>query len=238
MPEFYFVALLVGGILVLGFLRGFARTTSHIDRLLTTGLLVGVVLVPVLSAVVLRATIYDGLRQFLFVVPPMAVLAGVSVARLLAQKGMFVAKAAVVGAVLLSTGLTTYDMIDLHPYQYVFFNRLIGGGLETASTRYETDYYGASYREGVRWVIDNYPSANGERVRVANSSMNFLTAYYLEASPELRDRFQPVQAWDNPDVFLSTTRWNFQKDKEGTVLHVVSRKGVPLLYVIEPRPAG
>lgn len=238
MPEFYFVALVVGGVLAFGFLRGFARTPSHIDRLLKTGLLVLVFSIPILAAIALRATIYDGLRQFLFIVPSLAVLAGVSVAKLLASKGMLVTKAVVVGVVMLSVGLTAFDMVDLHPYQYVYFNRLIGGGLETASTKYETDYYGASYREGVRWVIDNYHSASGEKVRVANPSMNFLTAYYLEASPELRDRFQPVQAWDNPDVFIATTRWNFNNDKQGTVVHVVSRKGVPLLYVIEPRPAG
>ncbi|HEX2988927.1 MAG TPA: hypothetical protein VHS06_12270, partial [Chloroflexota bacterium] len=145
-------------------------------------------------------------------------------------------KVAVVGVVMISAGLTAYDMVDLHPYQYIYFNRLVGGGLETASTKYETDYYGVSYREGVRWVIDNYHPANGGKVRVANPSLNFLTAYYLEASPELRDKFQPVQPWDNPDVFIAITRWNFHNDKEGTVLHVISRKGVPLLYVIKPQP--
>ncbi len=236
LPEFYFVASIVGCVLAVGYLLRFKRTPSHLDTLLKVGLLLAVAVGPVSAAIVLRSTIYDGLRQFLFVVPPLAALAGVSVAAFLRSQVHVAAKAAVVGAVLLSAGLTVFDMAELHPYQYIYFNRLVAGGLESASQRFETDYYGASYREGVRWLIDNYHPESGGQVRVANPSRNFLTAYYLEASQELRDRFHPVEAWDDPNIYISITRWNYHTDKDGKLLHVVSRKGVPLLYVIEVRP--
>ena len=137
---------------------------------------------------------------------------------------------------LVSAGITVNDMAALHPYEYVYFNRLIAGGEESASTRFETDYYGASYREGVRWLAKNYHPKGGERVRVSNPSMNFLTAYYLESSRDLRRRFHPVQAWDRPNIYMSTTRWNQHKEKHGRLLHVVRREGVPLLYIIEVAP--
>ncbi|HEX2986916.1 MAG TPA: glycosyltransferase family 39 protein, partial [Chloroflexota bacterium] len=55
MPEFYFAALQVGIILTAAFLRGFTPTMEHINRLLKTGLLVGVFLVPILAATILKA---------------------------------------------------------------------------------------------------------------------------------------------------------------------------------------
>ena len=36
-------------------------------------------------------------------------------------------------------------MIELHPHQYVYFNRLVGG-LPGAYERYDTDYYGETYK--------------------------------------------------------------------------------------------
>lgn len=238
LPEFYFVALGTGCVLAGVGLPRFARAPRRVKPPIENLVLLIAAFAPIIAAILLHSTIYDGLRQYLFVLPAFAALAGISLARLLAARIQVAARLAVVGVVGFSATLTVFDMVDLHPYQYVYFNRLMAGGLESASARFETDYYGASYREGVRWLIENYPTGTGEKVRVANPSRNFLTAYYLEANQELRDRFLPVQPWDNPHIYISITRWGFHKEKEGRLLHVVSRKGVPLLYVIEVRPPG
>ena len=37
-------------------------------------------------------------------------------------------------------------MVYLHPYEYVYFNQLIGG-TRGAEERFETDYWATSYRE-------------------------------------------------------------------------------------------
>ncbi len=238
LPEFYFAAFLIGGAMSAVFLWRLARGRANPIPLLQVGLLALVICVPILAHVVLRSTVYDGLRQFLFVLPAMAALAGAAVAGFLRSRVSQAPRLAALAVVLGSVGVTIYDMVELHPYQYVYFNRLVAGGLESASARFETDYYGASYREGVRWLIRNYRPQSGERVRVANPSREFLTEYYLTSSKELRDRFQHVKAWDRPHVYLSITRWNWHKEKQGKLLYVVKRKGVPLLYVIELAPPG
>ena len=38
------------------------------------------------------------------------------------------------------------EMVQLHPYQYVYFNRM-SGGLKAAATQYETEYYAHSFKE-------------------------------------------------------------------------------------------
>jgi hypothetical protein len=58
--------------------------------------------------------------------------------------------------ILSSVFITIFDMVELHPYQSVYFNRVVAGGLKTEASRFETDYWGNSYKEGVEWVIENY----------------------------------------------------------------------------------
>ncbi len=234
LPEFYFVALAVGGLLAIRFCLSRGWSPYRWDLMAKVGLLTFAVAAPILAAIALKSTIYDGLRQFLFVVPPLAVLAGISLAALLKSRALLPLKLLAVSAALFSAGLTLFDMADLHPYEYVFFNRSVAGGLESAYTRFDTEYYGSSYREGVRWLIDNYHPESTERIRVANASKAFLTGYYLEMSDDLRRRFVEVQPGDDPNIYLSTTRWN-KHNVKGRILHIVSREGAPLLYVIEVR---
>src|SRR3990172_2291667 len=105
-------------------------------------------------AVLRNSTIYDGLRQFLFILPGIAVLATVAIIWLLErirrERFRWLALA-ILGLLALPT---VVDMVVLHPYEYVYFNRAVGG-LNDAHERYETDYYGLSMREGMEWINTN-----------------------------------------------------------------------------------
>ena len=57
-----------------------------------------------------------------------------------------------------AAGLVAYDIVTLHPYEYIYLNRLGAGGQTEASTRFETDYWGLSYKEGLDWLAANYPA--------------------------------------------------------------------------------
>jgi hypothetical protein len=133
----------------------------------------------------------------------------------------------VAGAAAVSLAVTSIDMVRLHPYQYVFFNRLIAGGLKEASTSYETDYWGASGREGALWIEANYDRRDdGAPIRVTSCLYRASTEYFLPA-----DRFKHVGPSQDPDLFVSYTRWRCHERMEGKVVHIVEREGVPLLYV-------
>src|SRR3990172_1149411 len=105
-------------------------------------------------AVLRNSVIYDGLRQFLFILPGIAVLATVAIIWLLErirrERFRWLALA-ILGLLALPT---VVDMVVLHPYEYVYFNRAVGG-LNDAHERYETDYYGLSMREGMEWINTN-----------------------------------------------------------------------------------
>jgi hypothetical protein len=242
-PEFYAVGLAAGLVPAAAFLLRRGRRMPTVAVVL--GLVVMACLPPAL-AVWRRAVMYDGMRHFLFVVPFVAVLAGRGFAAAVgdlaalrtSSRPLVAARAAIaavaVGAGVLSLGLTVGDLRALHPYEYVYFNRLVAGGQAAASARFETDYWGLSYKEGLDWLRDNYHPAATGRIRVANCSIDFLTSYPIRRSPALSARFAPASAYGNPParILLATTRYDCHR-RGGTTLHVVERKGVPLMYVLE-----
>lgn len=233
LPEFYFIALVIGCLPAYRFISNPEITPQQSGQISKIGLLVFAVCLPLFAAITLRPTVYDGLRHFMFILPPLAILAGISFAGFLRSILHPLLKYGIAVLVVLCAAITAADMIQLHPYQSVYFNRIIAGGLPSAAKRFETDYWGSSYREGALWVIQNYHAANAERVRVANCSAPFLTEYFFEQSPNARQRFINVTPDKNPHLFLATTRNNCHEKITGRILHIVERQGTPLLYVFE-----
>lgn len=227
LPEFYSVALLCGVALAVR-----ARAPGEVAAAVKIVWVASVVAVPILAAVVLRPFLYDGIRHVLFVVPPLAVLAGVSAAGFLRSDLRRSVRTAVAGILVASVVLTAVDVVRLHPYQSVYFNRLFGRGVAAASQKFETDYWGSSYKEGVEWLLREYGRGGAGEVRVACTFITRPCAYYLRRG----GRFAFVSLDESPNVVLSITRERMHERFRGRILHVVERLGAPLLFVIETRP--
>jgi len=232
LPEFYFITVALGFLLAIRLLIT-GRKSSESEQLIKISLLVLTIVLPTMSAVILRSTLYDGLRQFLFILPSAAVLAAICFVSFLSSPANKYIKMGAVVAVLISVSLTIVNMVELHPYEYVYFNRVLGGGLRSAAERFETDYWGSSYREGAEWVINNYRPNSAQPIRVANCGLPFLIRYFFQKTGNLRQRFMVVKPDENPDIYLAITRWQCHKVFDGKLLHIVQRKGTPLLYIIE-----
>ncbi len=249
LPEFYACGIVGALVPAVAFLvrdgRGRrARTTAVVALVLM------MMLLPPALAIWQRAVMYDGMRHFLFVLPFLAVLAGWGFAAAIGDLGaavrrpsaLRVLRAAVavvpVAAGLVSLALTAVDFYELHPYEYIYFNRLVAGGEAAAATRFETDYWGLSYKEGLEWLGDHYP-AGSTPITVANCSSEFLTSYWIHTQPALAARFTASSQYTNPPprILLATTRYNCHK-RGGRTLYVVSRKDVPLMYVLEHEDPG
>jgi hypothetical protein len=228
LPEFFLIVLFIGGISAVW---GMFRNPKPTAKRVLIGLLIFTFVFPVSGAVLFNAPQFDGFRHFLFLIPLLAILGGISFAIFLRSPIALWIKFIVGAVVAFSLCLTVLDMLRLHPYETVYFNRVLAGGLAEGSKKYETDYWGNSYGEGILWVIKNYHPDLQRKIRVMNASEPFQTAYYLEKTPELRNRFEMVD--NDPDIFLSTTRWERYKLFPGKILYKVERDHTPLLYVIE-----
>jgi hypothetical protein len=236
LPAFYLVAFVMGGLRVLALRRESLRDRAALEKALAVAWLAVTVAAPVLWAVANHTPFYNGHRHFLFVVPGLAALAGVSAAAWL-RSGIRSSVRAV-GAVALGASalVTLVDMVRLHPYQSVYFNRLVAGGLAQAAQRYETDYWCSTYREGLDWIVENYSRPGlRRRVKVAGHATLTQVSYDLRRTEERRKRFRAVTIHDDPHVVLATTASGDHRRTPGKVVHVIERLGAPLLYVFEVR---
>ena len=103
---------------------------------------------PIAIAILKRPALYNGIRHFIFVIPPMTVLAGLAFARGMnwlkdnRRSWQPVALAVFAFGLMLPLG----EMIRLHPYQYTHFNH-IAGTVRGADDRYMLDYWGLAFKQ-------------------------------------------------------------------------------------------
>jgi hypothetical protein len=83
------------------------------------------IILPLAFLVIQRATIYNGIRHVLFVVPMLAVIAGAGLRALLPLLRRVPVIAAIVGGAYAGSVVTTFAV--LHPLEYVAMNSLAGG---------------------------------------------------------------------------------------------------------------
>jgi hypothetical protein len=100
---------------------------------------------PLAYAMLTRPPAYSGLRHFTFVLPPLAVLAALGFDAL-RHRLPAPARPPFAYALAALCLLPVVRMVQLHPYEYVYFNDL-SGGLRAAAGRFELDYWGASFAE-------------------------------------------------------------------------------------------
>lgn len=157
------------------------RAASSIDRarrLAYAGLLLAA-LFPLAYALCVNATLYDGVRHFLFVIPPLAVLCGCVLAGWIAAAQWPLAKLAIALVILCGAAEPVRWYLASHPYEYTYFNPFVGG-LRRASHAYETDYWGLSLRSAAEWIEQNRATIadGGEIVVATNSSWHLLAPWF------------------------------------------------------------
>lgn len=146
MPEVFLLACISGAAgAVVAIYRGHlsVRTRAMLAYVLAAAL------VPILLTIAMRPAMYNGLRHFVFVTPPLAVLGGLALAfagrRLAALNRPRVAWAAG-AATLAAAAISVVDLARVHPYEYTHFNRL-AGGIRAADRDFMLDYWGLAFKQ-------------------------------------------------------------------------------------------
>jgi hypothetical protein len=236
LPEVHLFGLLLGLVMAGMWLarKRFMETTEDAVKGLSVALLAFISLSPLVLVAVFRPFLYDGIRHLLFIVPPLCVLSAVGLAEFL--RGSLPRSIRTIGGLLALASCVTVlaDMVDLHPYQTVYFNRAIASGLPAAAERYETDYWGSTYKEGVEWLVRNYEPPTKRPIRLAHVGEVRQLTYYL-AREEKGNRFVAHEMDTDPHVLLITRNRNRFRRVKGTLLHTINRKGIPLLFIFEIR---
>ena len=194
-------------------------------------------ILPIGLAIVAHPAFYNGLRHFVFVVPPFAVLGGLAGAWLFdrARAVNKVATGAAVAAFIAALALPVSDMVRLHPYQYTAFNRTSGGVL-MARDNYMLDYWGLAFKQA------------GEALRVRLDEMHLKPPRGRRWTVEICGPQRPAEVALGPDF---ETTWDrkradfammlgtyYCRDLTARVLVEINREGVDYarVYDIRGRP--
>ena len=147
-------------ILIWRLLRSHIRT----DLLLYIGL--GFAL-PLFALIALNSPLYHNLRQVLFLAPPLFMLAAISLELLLQKVNRNWIRLLLIAFIALPGA---YATTQLYPYQYVYYNSLVGG-TAGAANRYELDYWRTSMRAMA--VELNKQAPPGAKIIISGASSLF-----------------------------------------------------------------
>ena len=186
---------------ILGMLAAFVRMrTKSIEwkSLFATFLWLAIPLAYVLVA---RPPMYDGFRHFLFIVPPLFLLGGLAVEALFGLlRNVFLR----VVLILLLLAPALIADVQLHPYQYTYYNQLVGGTGQAAS-RFETDYWFTCYKEAVRRFNR---LARSKKMTLFVHREGDVAAYYASKRVKVVDMSKALREPDYGDFILSGSRAN------------------------------
>jgi hypothetical protein len=144
LPELFLLLGFGGG---LGALVAAARRDLAPNRRAVLAVIALAALLPLIVTVLARPAMYNGIRHFVFLLPPLAVLGGLAGAWLL-ERARPRAAVTALAAGMFAIGIASpvIEMIRLHPYAYTHFNR-IAGGVAGARERYMLDYWALSFKQ-------------------------------------------------------------------------------------------
>ena len=194
-------------------------------------------IIPLACQVAFQGPAFTGLRHFLFVIPALTILAAVGLDTALTALAMRGRVAAASGLAVVTACFVwnAVILVRLHPYEYLFYNTMVGG-LEGASRRYDLDYWFGSMPEALN-QLESYlrrtePVAPAQvySVAVCGERPAFEKAVTL---PQLRWDFKPT--WEQSDFFIAPTQMNCDRDLDGKVIGTVERLGVTIAYLKDRR---
>lgn len=178
---------------------------------------------PLVTFMIVRPTMYDNFRQSFFIVPPIFFMAGLAFEQIrkpILQNGLI--------TLVVLPGLIA--SVKLHPYEYIYYNQFVGG-VNDAVHQFELDYWGTSYREAAQ-----------ELNRIAPSNANVwvdgpahILGTYARPDFHLYSAYEAERA-DHYDAVVTLVRYNQEKTSfpDASIVYTVSRDGAVLTVIKKP----
>ncbi|MCC6721670.1 MAG: hypothetical protein IT243_05665 [Bacteroidia bacterium] len=197
---------------------------------------------PIFYIIYKKSAVYSSWRHLLFVFPTIAVMAALGWQSLFNKIKSNYIKLIPLIVLLALAGKTTAWMIKNHPYQYLYYNEIVGG-VNGAYGNYETDYWCQSPRKAIEWLLENENLKNTKkRIYVGSNNESHSMSYYAEKQTDsvtivwTRDFEWDEKYWDYA-IFTSRTLSNKQMTNgyfpiKGTI-HKIMVDDVPIGIVVK-----
>jgi len=198
-------------------------------KIMQLALLLFSMIFPVSVALLKRSALYDEIRHFLFLIPLICVISGLSLVFLVRMTRSVIIKMILIIPMVILLCLQMITFVRLHPNQYVYYNA-IAGGLSGADGNYETDYWANSYKEAVSTLITYFREKDGSEFEEKRYNI-WVDGPYLSATYYFPSNFNLVHNEQDADVGFVHTRWELDEKMSGHRIGAVERLGVDLTVI-------
>jgi hypothetical protein len=208
---------------------------KHNSEQLFTGLfLLFTLFFPIVYVIVIKANLYSGVRQMLFVLPLFAVFASAGIWFFLGSFSSRLIKSTVLIVYFILMILPVKHQFSTFPADYIYFNS-VSGGNKGAWSNYEYDYYFHGIKESSDYIIDLVGSK--EIVLATNCNLS----NYFEKTPNIKYQYaryleRSEVDWDyglfgvdyiHPDL-LKNGKW-----KSTEIVKTFYHKGNPIVVLLK-----
>ncbi len=191
-------------------------------------------IVPVGYVLFRKPAMYDGMRHFLFILPPLFIFSGFTFEFILEKVSQVIKPRnwlhAGIGLVLILPGII--GIKQLHPYEYAYYNSFVGG-TDGVFRTYETEYWLTCYKEAVEKLNDKISAP----VDLYVNREAYIAATYAEENIntlELRGAYDQVSSGD---YVLVNTRTNEDRSTFNDVPDIIQvRRGDAIFCIIRQIP--
>ena len=183
---------------------------------------------PLTWFVVSRTTLFDNFRHVLFILPPLFILIGMTLDWISTRLISPIMRSMILTIALLPALIAG---IRLHPYQYVYYNQLIGGP-KGAFRHFQLDYWCISYHEAAVYINRVAP----ENARVLPIGPYQVMQFYVRPDIELIDPYSLTDVdWAKYDYLVVSTRNNQDLNfLEFKTVYSIERDNATLAVVKQP----
>lgn len=196
---------------------------------------------PVVYIIYKQSALYSMWRHVYFVYPIVVIIAVLGWNWLLnitkKQKAIRIMAAVILALLIIKP---TIWSIRNHPYQYVYYNEIVGG-VEGAYGYYETDYWCQSPREAMEWLLENKPITEKKTIIATNNEPLSASYYAKKVTDSVRVIWARPHEWHKKkwDYAIWTTRTlpqlclkNGYFPPKGTI-HTIDVDGIPLAAIVK-----
>ncbi len=195
-----------------GVLIGFWKFKTNSKEFASLALTLAWFILLVAYVLILRPAVYDGLRHFLFILPPVFIFAGFVFEFVFEQITIVFEQISIratqpvwlrAGLVLLILLPGINGIVQLHPYEYAYYNSFVGG-TSGVFRKYETEYWLTCYKEAMQKLDASLSQpANVFVLREA-----YIADYYSGSNTIVRDLRNEMSEVRSGDYVLVNTRTN------------------------------
>ena len=191
--------LFIGGV-ILGYRKLINQRPRGSNQMISLTLTLFWFLSLVAYVLIRKPAMYDGIRHFLFILPPLFIFTGFAFEFLLDR---FASNWLYAGFVFLILLPGILGIARLHPYEYTYYNSFIGG-TTGAFRNYETDYWLTCYKD----AVDELNTFAVEPVDLYVHREAYIAEYYGNKNISVHELRGAADEVKSGDYVLVNTRAN------------------------------